>query len=70
LGVDEDTRNDKQDNRTKWLWLRRVGGVALGAAAGFAYYQFVGCSSGGCPMWQDPVVSSGMGALLGTTLTW
>lgn len=40
-------------------------GAAAGAALGFAYYTFVGCSTGGCPITSDPVVSAGYGALLG-----
>jgi len=43
-------------------------GAAGGAALGFAYYTFVGCSTGGCPITSDPVVSTGYGALLGALL--
>jgi hypothetical protein len=54
----------------KARWIRRGIGVALGASAGFAYYSFVGCTSGGCPIWQDPVVSSGFGGLIGVLAIW
>jgi hypothetical protein len=40
-------------------------GAAAGAALGLAYYGFVGCSTGGCPITSDPAVSAGYGALLG-----
>ena len=50
-------------------WRRRalkIGlGAAAGAALGFAYYTFIGCSTGGCPITSDPAVSMGYGALLG-----
>jgi len=40
-------------------------GVVLGAAGGFAYYRFVGCSSGTCPITSNPWISTGYGALMG-----
>ncbi len=40
-------------------------GVVLGAAAGFAYYRFIGCSSGGCPLTSNPWLTTGYGALMG-----
>lgn len=40
-------------------------GVALGAAAGFAYYTFVGCSTGACPITSDPMISTAWGAMIG-----
>lgn len=43
-------------------------GVALGAAAGFAYYRFVGCSTGACPITSNPWISTGYGALMGGLL--
>ncbi len=29
-------------------------GVVLGAFGGFAYYYFVGCSTGSCPLTSNP----------------
>lgn len=55
---------------TRKTWLKRGLGLTLGAAAGFSYYTFVGCTSGGCPIWQDPFVSTGFGALFGSLLIW
>jgi hypothetical protein len=31
-------------------YLKLIIGALLGSAAGFAYYYFVGCSSGSCPI--------------------
>jgi hypothetical protein len=42
--------------------------VFLGSAGGFAYYHFVGCSSGTCPITSNPYISTGYGALLGFVL--
>lgn len=42
-------------------------GLIIGAAGGFAYYYYVGCASGSCPITSNPWIStlygSGMGAL-------
>ncbi len=43
--------------------------VLLGAAGGFAYYHFVGCATGTCPITSNPYISTGYGALLGFVLT-
>jgi hypothetical protein len=43
-------------------------GTALGALAGFAYYYFVGCSSGSCAITSKPLNSTLYGALMGLIL--
>lgn len=40
-------------------------GVVLGAAAGYAYYHFVGCDSGTCAITSKPVNSTLYGAMMG-----
>jgi hypothetical protein len=57
------------DDALLMLWLWRVAGVALGGAAGFAYYKFVGCRTGTCPITSNPWISTIYGALLGLLLT-
>lgn len=42
--------------------------ILLGAAAGYAYYHFVGCATGTCPITSNPYISTGYGALLGLVL--
>ncbi len=42
--------------------------VLLGAAGGYAYYHFVGCSTGTCPITSNPYIRTGYGALLGLVL--
>jgi hypothetical protein len=48
-----------------------IGGIA-GGGLGFAYYRFVGCPSGTCPLTSNPIISTicGMvvGALIGSSL--
>lgn len=46
----------------------KVGVIILGAALGYAYYHFIGCSSGVCPLTSNPFISTGYGALLGTVI--
>lgn len=43
-------------------------GVLLGAAAGYAYYHFIGCASGSCAITSSPVNSTAYGALMGYLL--
>lgn len=50
-------------------WLKRIGAACLGALGGFAYYTFIGCSSGACPITSNPWVSTAYGALIGIVLT-
>ncbi len=50
------------------LWLKRgVYGIA-GAAAGYAYYHFIGCATGTCPISSNPYLMTGYGALVGLIL--
>ena len=42
--------------------------IPLGAAAGYAYYYFVGCQSGTCPIQSNPYYSTLYGALLGAVM--
>jgi phage shock protein E len=42
--------------------------ILFGAAAGYAYYYFVGCQSGSCPIQSNPYFSVLYGALLGALL--
>ncbi len=40
----------------------------LGAALGYAYYYFIGCYSGTCPITSNPYISTGYGFMLGVIL--
>ena len=39
-------------------------GTVLGGGLGFAYYKFVGCSTGTCPLTSNPFISTIYGAVL------
>ncbi|MCW8849997.1 MAG: DUF6132 family protein [Melioribacteraceae bacterium] len=39
--------------------------VILGAVLGYAYYYFIGCNSGSCPITSSPYVSTIYGAVIG-----
>ena len=43
----------------------RLAAGAFGAVAGFAYYHYVGCASGTCPITGNPWVSTIYGAAVG-----
>jgi hypothetical protein len=42
-----------------------VVGIVIGAGIGFAYYKFIGCSSGMCPLTSNPFISTLYGAVMG-----
>ena len=44
-------------------------GAALGAVLGYAYYATIGCSSGGCAITSDPMISTFWGAAIGGLAT-
>ncbi|HCR91993.1 MAG TPA: hypothetical protein DIW50_16405, partial [Prolixibacteraceae bacterium] len=48
----------------KWTLLS----IVLGAAAGYAYWYFIGCTSGTCPIQSHWQSSTLFGALLGYLL--
>jgi len=39
--------------------------IIIGGAAGFAYYYFIGCNSGTCPIQSNPYISTLYGAVAG-----
>jgi hypothetical protein len=49
--------------------LKRGLGLVIGAAAGFAYYKLVGCSTGACPITSNPWISTIYGGVLGLLVT-
>jgi len=51
----------------KQLWKPALG-VVLGGLAGFAYYYYIGCATGTCPLQSNPYVMTGYGVLLGLVL--
>ena len=54
-------------------FLKYVIGFAIGGIGGFAYFYFIGCRTGSCPITSNPFVSTiwggVIGALLADTLT-
>ncbi len=51
------------------LWLKRIGPIVLGAMGGYAYYYFIGCVSGTCPITSNPWSSTSYGAVMGALLS-
>lgn len=48
--------------------VKRASAAMVGAIAGFAYYHYVGCSSGTCPITGNPYISTMYGAAVGFLL--
>ena len=53
--------------QNKWFKVGLYG--SIGMIAGFAYYYFIGCTSGSCPITSNPWLSTGYGALVGLVFT-
>ena len=51
------------------VWRKRILFSLIGALGGYAYYYFVGCSSGTCPITSNPWISTVYGAGMGFILT-
>ena len=45
--------------------LKLILGILVGGGLGFAYYHFVGCSTGSCPLTGNPYVTTIFGGMLG-----
>jgi len=45
--------------------VRIIAGPIVGAALGYAYYRFIGCTTGSCPITSNPWASMIYGALMG-----
>jgi Family of unknown function (DUF6132) len=53
-------------NKKKWTF--RLISAAIGAALGFAYYYFIGCSTGTCPLTSNPYIMIAYGSVFGLLL--
>lgn len=51
--------------KSKAMILRVIIGAVAGGGLGFAYYKFVGCSTGTCPLTSNPIISSLYGMVVG-----
>ena len=51
-----------------WRCIKRITSAVLGGVAGYAYYYFIGCASGACPITSNPWISTAYGAVLGFLL--
>jgi hypothetical protein len=51
------------------IWRKRILFSFLGALGGYAYYYFVGCRTGTCPISSNPWISTAYGAGMGLILT-
>lgn len=45
--------------------LKKILPIVIGGALGYAYYYFVGCRTGSCPISGNPYISTVYGAVIG-----
>ncbi len=43
-------------------------GIVVGSIGGYAYYYYIGCASGACPLTSNPYITTIYGALIGYLL--
>jgi hypothetical protein len=60
----------KMHRINKKLLLRSLLFAAVGALGGFAYYYYIGCYSGTCPISSNPYISTSYGMMAGLLLSW
>jgi len=44
---------------------RKILPVLIGAALGYTYWYYIGCTTGTCPITSNPYTTTGYGALMG-----
>jgi len=49
--------------------LKRILPIFGGAILGYAYYYFIGCTSGTCAITSNPYISTIYGAVVGATIS-
>lgn len=63
------TEQTNFSKRPKKYWLSILIGTAIGLLAGYAYFYFIGCRSGACPLRANPYYNMLLGGLLGYIVT-
>lgn len=68
--MDDEPQNSESNGKSKfqlpkWLGIRHLIGLAVGLASGYAYYYFVGCQGGACPLKSNPYYMLALGGLSG-----
>jgi len=56
-------------NLIKTNMARLLLGMSTGAVLGYAYYYFIGCQTGSCPLTSNPIISTVYGAVAGLIIS-
>ena len=50
-------------------WIKTGLATLAGGALGYAYYHFIGCVTGACPITSNPIASTAYGMVVGLLVT-
>lgn len=65
---EENSSNKIQIFAKRFLSWQLALGIVLGGVGGYAYYYFIGCNSGSCPITSNPTNTVLYGILMGSVL--
>jgi hypothetical protein len=54
----------------KQKWQKVIAFAIIGGGLGFAYYYFIGCLNGSCPLSSNPFLTTGYGLGAGILMAW
>lgn len=63
--TEKEKKIDLKEKVKKAFSFASLAGLLIGIIGGFAYYKFVGCTSGGCAITSNPWLTMLWGALMG-----
>jgi presenilin-like A22 family membrane protease len=68
IGNSSQTPSTLKEKISKYIAIPALIGTLVGFAGGYAYYYFIGCASGSCPITSNPYISIAWGGLMGYLL--
>lgn len=68
IGKTSQSPSTLKEKISKYIAIPALIGTLLGFVGGYAYYYFIGCTSGTCPITSNPYISIAWGGMMGYLL--